>query len=88
MELNFPEMARLGLEIADLLEASEAENKRLREALQHIKRTSEMSANLMRDTQRTGGWRGAERVAEAFERISSRAEDALFDVPNAPATPE
>jgi hypothetical protein len=40
----------------------------------------EMQAAIMRDPQRTGGWKGAERVASAFERqarVAKRLHDAL-----------
>jgi hypothetical protein len=48
-----------------------------RKALHKIKRTCEMSAGIMRDTARTGGWDGAERVAMQFDRLADRACAAL-----------
>lgn len=50
-----------------------AENQRLKDALHGIKRTAELSAEIMRDPVRTGGWSGAERVAAAFDRIARAA---------------
>ena len=43
------------------------------ETLRRIRRTAEMSAGIMRDAKRTGGWDGAERVARQFERIAELA---------------
>jgi hypothetical protein len=51
----------------------QAENARLREALRRIARTAEMSAAIMRDAQRTGGWSGSEKVARQFEGIAEVA---------------
>lgn len=42
-------------------------------AMHEIRRTAEMSAEIMRDPRRTGGWEGAERVARAFDRIARKA---------------
>lgn len=50
---------------------------RLREALRRISRTAEMSAGIMRDTKRTGGWSGSEKVARQFERIAETAKGEL-----------
>jgi hypothetical protein len=44
------------------------------ERARRIKRTAEMSANIMRDTKRTGGWEGAEKTASAFDRLAKDAE--------------
>ncbi len=49
-----------------------------REALRRLMRGCEMSAELMRDPERTGGWSGSENVARAFERYS-RDLRALLD---------
>lgn len=56
-------------------EAAEQRERRLREvvagccdALKIEARANEMSANLMRDPARTGGWRGAENVARSYDR--------------------
>ena len=54
-----------------------AEVGALREALHHTQRVAEMSAEIMRDPQRTGRWEGARRVADAFRRIADRARAAL-----------
>lgn len=43
------------------------------EQARRLYRGLEMSAGIMRDERRTGGWEGAERTAAAFERY---AEDA------------
>lgn len=43
------------------------------QALYEIRRTAEMSAEIMRDSRRTGGWEGAERVARQFDRIARKA---------------
>lgn len=40
-------------------------------------RKMEMQANVMRDTRRTGGWEGAEKVAMAFERSAERHREML-----------
>lgn len=43
-------------------------------------RTAEMSASIMRDPRRTGFWSGAERTANAFDRLAGQAKllhDAL-----------
>lgn len=75
---NGQEIARLIAENAKLTaraEAAEQRERRLREivagccdALKIEARTNEMSANLMRDPARTGGWRGAENVARSYDR--------------------
>jgi len=41
----------------------------VRETARRLVRTAGMSAALMRDPTRTGGWPGAERVARAFDRL-------------------
>lgn len=43
------------------------------ELVRQIRRTAEMSAEVMRDRERTGGWEGAERVARQFDRIAKLA---------------
>lgn len=45
------------------------------EKVRRIARTAEMSAGIMRDRRRTGGWEGAERTANAFDRLSRDAWD-------------
>ena len=40
--------------------------------LRVLKRTLEMQANIMRDPIRTGGWAGANRVANAFDSAADR----------------
>lgn len=54
--------------------------------LHKIKRGLEMSASIMRDRNRTGGWEGAERVASSFDRyalrVASLHEQATAPVPS------
>ena len=57
------------------------ENARLREALRKIERLARGSAEIMRDQKRTGRWEGAERTANAFERLSKDASQALNKEP-------
>jgi hypothetical protein len=57
------------------------ENARLREALRKIERVARGSAEIMRDQKRTGRWEGAERTANAFERLSKDASQALNKEP-------
>lgn len=45
--------------------------------LHKIMRTAEMSAAVMRDPARTGGWIGAERVARAFESLGQRLKELI-----------
>ncbi len=45
----------------------------IEEKFRMIRRTAEMSAGIMRDARRTGGWDGAERVARQFDRIAKLA---------------
>lgn len=47
----------------------------MREILRQIRRTAEMSANIMRDRRRTGAWDGAEKVARQFDRIAALARN-------------
>ncbi|MEC3912363.1 hypothetical protein U5A82_18350 [Sphingobium sp. CR2-8] len=54
-----------------------AEPVGLREAVAREARAAEMSANLMRDRNRTGGWQGAARTADAFDRIARALRQAL-----------
>lgn len=61
---------------ASLIQSLQREVEHMRGELHHIKRTAEMSAGIMRDPRRTGGWMGAENTARAFDRIAERA--ALF----------
>lgn len=42
--------------------------------LRKLYRGLEMSAGLMRDRSRTGGWSGAERTADAFARYAATAQ--------------
>lgn len=44
-------------------------------------RIQEMQAELMRDPMRTGGWSGAKRVADAFERSAIRHREILENQP-------
>lgn len=44
------------------------------EQARRLYRGLEMSAGIMRDTRRTGGWEGAERTAAAFERYAEAAK--------------
>lgn len=48
-----------------------------REELRRVMRTAEMSAGIMRDKQRTGGWAGAENTARAFDRIGQNMRELL-----------
>ena len=57
------------------------ENARLREELRKIERVARGSAEIMRDQKRTGRWEGAERTANAFERLSKDASQALNKEP-------
>jgi len=45
---------------------------KLRETARIVRRTAELSSNIMRDIKRTGGWSGSERVARQFDRIALR----------------
>lgn len=63
------------------LKAAKEENARLREALRKIERVARGSAEIMRDQKRTGRWEGAERTANAFERLSKDASQALNKEP-------
>jgi hypothetical protein len=49
----------------------------LEEALTRISKGARMQARAMRDPQRTGGWSGAEKVADALDDIADRAVEAL-----------
>lgn len=51
-----------------------------------IKRASEMSAGIMRDAKRTGGWAGAENTAQAFDRLAKDAALILAATPREPAS--
>lgn len=44
--------------------------------LYHIKRSAELSADIMRNPERTGEWVGAERTARAFDRLAEYARNA------------
>lgn len=44
-----------------------------KELARQIRRTAEMSAEIMRDRERTGAWEGAERVARQFDRLAKLA---------------
>lgn len=44
------------------------------EQARRIMRSAEMSAGIMRDRRRTGGWAGAENTARAFDRIAENAQ--------------
>lgn len=52
------------------------------EYLRQIKRTSEMSAGIMRDKERTGDWVGAEKVARQFDRLAEKAKAAIAAMPD------
>jgi hypothetical protein len=43
------------------------------EKLRRIRRMSEVTAAMMRDPERTGGWSGSERVARQFDRLAALA---------------
>jgi hypothetical protein len=45
--------------------------------LRRVERGARLQASVMRDPLRTGGWEGAEKVADAFEDIADRAAEAL-----------
>lgn len=47
----------------------------LRETARRLVRTAEMSASVMRDPARTGGWPGSERVARSFDRLAEKARE-------------
>lgn len=57
---------------------NEARALSLTEAARRIYRGLEMSAEIMRDPRRTGGWEGSERTASAFDR-QARAAKLLHD---------
>ena len=48
-----------------------------REELRRAMRAAELSAETMRDPERTGRWAGAERTARAFDRIAQRLRQTL-----------
>lgn len=48
---------------------------KLIERARRLYRALEMSANIMRDPTRTGGWDGAEKTADAFERQAIAAKE-------------
>jgi hypothetical protein len=50
---------------------------RLVATLKDLERRTELLASAMRDTRRTGGWKGAEEVARAFDRINATCASAL-----------
>lgn len=61
--------------LRDRATKAESERDRMREAIEEAcaalkveARANEMSANIMRDPKRTGGWRGAENVANSYDR--------------------
>lgn len=78
---GLPDWARMAMsESADALQAAEARARAAEEALKEAAdalaieaRANEMSANIMRDRRRTGGWEGAERTAAAFDRHGLKA---------------
>ena len=70
-------LARQSAEQAARLVEVEAENARLRGTLHREARACEMSAGIMRNPARTGGWRGAEGTAKAFDRIGATLRAAL-----------
>lgn len=56
-----------------------AQIEEMRKTLCRISRGAELQAHVMRDPLRTGGWAGAEKVADAFDDIADRARAALQD---------
>ena len=56
------------------------------ERARRLYRTLEMSAGIMRDRKRTGGWEGAERTANAFDRaaVNAREIHAALSSPSPP----
>lgn len=58
--------------LATLTEALEA----VADALHRIMRVAEMSSGIMLDKRRTGGWPGARKTADAFDRIGLKAAEA------------
>lgn len=67
-------------EIAAAVRRAERAEAALAEAREHCRmayRAAEMSAEIMRDNRRTGGWVGAGRTAAQFERIAARAREAF-----------
>lgn len=44
------------------------------EQMRRLYRGLEMSAEIMRDRRRTGGWEGADRTADAFARYAATAQ--------------
>jgi hypothetical protein len=46
------------------------------ELMRRVQRTSEMSAGIMRDARRTGGWAGAENTARQFDRLAEHTAEA------------
>lgn len=72
-------------DIADRLTSQPAQSD-LVEKVRRIARTAEMSAGIMRDAKRTGGWQGAENTARAFDRLSGNAWEvhAALSTPTAP----
>lgn len=71
-DISQDERAELFVEAAQRVEALES-------VIRLEKRVCEMSANIMRDAKRTGGWEGAERTANAFDRIARALDAALKD---------
>jgi len=76
-------MYRANFALGEKIDALEAEVEALRgalgkviEELHFMARVSEMSAGIMRDPHRTGKWAGAEKTANAFDRIGLRAARA------------
>lgn len=57
------------------------EVRRLKEALTKHARQCELLASAMRDNNRTGGWKGAETVAQAFDRQARNARSTLSSSP-------
>lgn len=45
------------------------------DALRWVYRGCEMSAGIMRDPARTGGWAGAEKTADAFDAYAERSKE-------------
>ncbi len=76
---GFAEMARqaegrrVSQEWVERALAAEARLAEADEKLRRIRRMSEVTAALMRDPERTGGWSGSERVARQFDRLAALA---------------
>lgn len=75
--LQMADCLRLAL---DEIEALNATLETASAELHHIMRTAEMSSGIMLDRRRTGNWPGAQKTADAFDRIGLRAAEAKANV--------